>query len=486
MTQSRNAHDNREARPVEPPKLEHIRPFRASQINIEPCSARVEGQIPPWLRGELVRTCPGVFDLPQWKAEHWFDGLGLIFTFKFHEQGVSLRCRQLDSRASRLAVAGENPYATFDTKIKRSGLKRIFEPVPRATDNANVNIVSYGDEWVALTETPFPVIVDKNDLSTKGYVSFADSYPERCIMTAHPHFDFSRGKVVNALVYIGAFSYIAFYEHDGSGRKREEIARIHFQKLPYIHSFAMTPQHIILVSHPFRAFGPRFLWSNQGFIEAFNWNPQDGTDIYVFDRSSRKWSVYETEALFTFHLAHAFEQKGELVLDLVAHPDPSFIFTYRTESLRQQLPILRGQLQRLRMQLGQKTSSLETITKLGMEFPSVAYKRTQGKAARWVWGAGTMGEAETYRSTLIANDVISGRTTTYSETDIIFGEPVFVGKPGTDDEANGVIIAVGTHLHKDRSVCVVLDAASFKPIARVEVDYALPLGFHGSFFADTV
>lgn len=469
--------------PAQP--LQEIRPFHASEKNVAPTPAQVEGQLPAWLKGELLRTCPAVFELPQWRANHWFDGLGLLYAFSFEGDGkVSFRCRPLESEAARRAAAGEQPYATFDTRIQRSLWQRLLEPAAQATDNANVNIVRYGDEWVALTETPFPLVIDPKDLGVKGGFGFKDSYPARCIMTAHPQFDFKRQKVVNALLYIGALSYIAFYEHEGSSRKRQEIARLSFQKLPYVHSFGMTDEHIILVSHPHRMIPASLLWSNKGFIEAFSWQPEGATEIYVFDRRTKAWRRYETDPFFVFHVAHAYSDGDELVLDLAAHSSAEFISEYRTDQLKQQLPEIRSRLRRLRLNSKSGQVKSEELSAHRFEFPSVSYRRRQGQAQQWVWGAAPGTDASgMYGSPLVAVDVKSGQTKVYSEPDMVFGEPIFVGRPGGNAEDDGVILSVGSHMKSNRSVCLVLDAASFEVLARVQVNYALPLGFHGSFLS---
>jgi len=55
--------------------IESIAPFRSSQEVRDTTQAIVTGSLPDWLRGELVRTCPAVFQAVRWQAGHWFDGL---------------------------------------------------------------------------------------------------------------------------------------------------------------------------------------------------------------------------------------------------------------------------------------------------------------------------------------------------------------------------------------------------------------------------
>ncbi len=50
-------------------------------------SRKPSGTIPDWLRGEVVRTCPVIFETNGWRAQHWFDGLGMIYAFASAHRG---------------------------------------------------------------------------------------------------------------------------------------------------------------------------------------------------------------------------------------------------------------------------------------------------------------------------------------------------------------------------------------------------------------
>lgn len=61
---------------------------------------RIRGTVPAWLRGDLVRPAPALFEQNGWRADHWFDGLGLLYGFRFDAAGVSFRQRLLDSQVA--------------------------------------------------------------------------------------------------------------------------------------------------------------------------------------------------------------------------------------------------------------------------------------------------------------------------------------------------------------------------------------------------
>uniref|UniRef100_A0A8C6VL13 Carotenoid-cleaving dioxygenase, mitochondrial n=1 Tax=Naja naja TaxID=35670 RepID=A0A8C6VL13_NAJNA len=41
-------------------------------------SVKLQGQIPKWLKGKLLRNGPGKFEFGPDKYNHWFDGMALI------------------------------------------------------------------------------------------------------------------------------------------------------------------------------------------------------------------------------------------------------------------------------------------------------------------------------------------------------------------------------------------------------------------------
>src|SRR6187549_3982741 len=115
--------------------IESLSPFRRSTPQHRAIPAKIQGQIPDWLRGEVVRTCPAIFDDKEWRAQHWFDGLGMIYAFRINGSGVDFRSRLLDSETARDAWRGKSNHGSFGTPTALPLLQRIFAPVPRISDN---------------------------------------------------------------------------------------------------------------------------------------------------------------------------------------------------------------------------------------------------------------------------------------------------------------------------------------------------------------
>ncbi|WP_181691025.1 carotenoid oxygenase family protein [Natronomonas sp. LN261] len=52
--------------------------FRSLRTELDDHHPRVEGSIPEWLSGTLVRNGPGRFEAGDSRVNHWFDGLALV------------------------------------------------------------------------------------------------------------------------------------------------------------------------------------------------------------------------------------------------------------------------------------------------------------------------------------------------------------------------------------------------------------------------
>src|SRR3954449_13117054 len=125
-----------------------------------------EGPPPPWLEATLVRNGPARFDQGR---RHWFDGLAMLHRFATGDGRVSYANRFLRTNAFAAAQEGRIGYREFASDPCRSLFRRVTSVFqPGFTDNAVVNVVRSGEEFLALTETPMPVRFDPHTLDTLG------------------------------------------------------------------------------------------------------------------------------------------------------------------------------------------------------------------------------------------------------------------------------------------------------------------------------
>ncbi|MDB4972890.1 MAG: 15,15 beta carotene dioxygenase [Myxococcaceae bacterium] len=461
-------------------------PFRWTERERQTLPVRVEGQLPAWLQGDLVRTAPAVFERAfakgGWQAEHWFDGLGLIYGFSFKD-GVAFKQRLLGSRTAAEIERGRAKTASFGTDMQRGFLARLVQPIPKVTDNANVNIVPWEGQWLAMTETPHQHVVDPVDLGSRGLYEYRDKLPSSLSMSAHPHFDFEQKVLVNVGSSFGPKNELVVYRQREGSHVREVEGRLAFKRLPYLHDFGLSPRHAVLVDHPFTVNPLKLLFSNHGISEAFRWQPERGTRLWKLERSSGKWSEYLTEALFCFHTVNTFEDGDDVVLDFLAYEDASIVTRLSTARLAAEgLPTMTARFVRARLSPGKKHVQLEELSKQRFEFPNIAYRLQHGRRYDTAWGAALDQTAEhSAQSAIVRVDLQSGETTRFSEPGMTYGEPVFVPRPGAARPDDGVVLAVGSAADGPYSCLAVLDATRLEPLARCQVELSLPLGFHGNF-----
>ena len=101
----------------------------------------IQGAIPQWLRGVLLRNGPAIFDLPNAQYRHWFDGLAMIQRFEFDQGKIAYRNRLLHSRSYEHAMLhGEIGFSEFASSPRYRWWQRLINifGAPKYSDNAAV------------------------------------------------------------------------------------------------------------------------------------------------------------------------------------------------------------------------------------------------------------------------------------------------------------------------------------------------------------
>ena len=78
-------------------------------------------------------------------------------------------------------------------------------------------------------------------------------------------------------------------------------------------------------------------------------------------------------------------------------------------------------------------------------------------------------------------DTSGGERLSWSEPGCYPGEPVFVARPGAEDEDDGILLSVVLDADKQTSFLLVLDAADLSELARAQAPHHIPFSFHGQF-----
>ena len=441
----------------------------------------VEGEIPDWLEGSLLRTGPTKFEAGERDLSHWFDGLAMLHAFAIADGEVRYSNKYLESNAYTHADSeGELGYQEFATDPCRDLFERFFSRFsPDLTDNANVNISKEAESFVSMTETPMPVEFDPETLETVGLAEYEDEV-DGSLTTAHPHND--DGYTYNYVTKFSKTSSYNVYRMPDGTREREVIASIDRDRPSYMHSFGLTENYVVLAEFPFVVNPLEMLVRDRPFIENYRWKPTRGTRFVLVDRETGDVVADPVaEPFFAFHHVNAFEDDGTVVVDIVAYDDASVIDSLYLDEIRSEdFGIEGGTLRRYR--LDEDGVESERLSDVPMELPRINYERNT-QEYRYTYGVGNRRPRPAdLPNRLVKVDVENRETDVWEEPGTYPGEPVFVAAPDAEEEDDGVILSVVLDTDAERSLLVVLDADDFAELGRATVDHHIPLGFHGNFY----
>jgi carotenoid cleavage dioxygenase-like enzyme len=447
-------------------------------------STRVEGRVPAFVRGSLFRVAPYLFRAGSFRAGHWFDGLALLHRFRFGEAGVEFAARSLQCQfAHRIADDARPTPGMFGTTLRRPWWRRLVEPVPPITDNTNVCIAPIGPDLVALTEGTTQLRIDPGALVTLGPLGYGpDALGPGCQMLAHFHEDHPAAAVLNLATALGRTSTLTLYQHAPGERVRRPVNQWRTAHVPYVHSFGLTPRVAVIIDHPARFQPLGMLWSNRGLADHFVWEPGP-TRLVLLPRDGGAPRIVEAPPMFVFHVANAFDDGPEVVLDVAAHADLGIVRALGTAALATAYPAHQARLLRLRIPPAGE-ARVEPLADEEMEFPAIAYRERSGRRHGVVWGANPFPDAAG-RSRLFRFAVDGGASRALSVERAAVGEPLFVRDPAGAEE-HGVLLALTTALDEERATLLVVDATTMEVVAQVHLPGSIPLGFHGSFVPERV
>ncbi len=475
--------------------------FRTQREEVRDRELPVEGSFPGWLRGDYVANGPGQFEVGGESLGHWFDPLAMLRRFRVHDGGVTYANRFVRSRdfafardhgRVRTGFPGTSPDRPVWERL-RQALTGVFP------DNPVIGVQRVGGRHLAVTESPWGLAFDPDTLETTGRVDLTDGL-DADLTLAHVHYDHERERFLNLGVAYGRETTFTLFERpaaptaDGDLAPPEPLTRLRFDGAPYVHSFALTEDHVVVTVNAY-GLDPRKLLAGavtrDTFLDAFG--PLSApTRFVVLDRETGDHvRTVTAPPAFVYHHANAYERRAggerEIVVDLVAFEDDRAVTGLTLANLRSESPDLpTGDLVRYTLPLSgdadgdddRPTAVRRTLHEGPVEFPMVNYRERGGRRHRAVYLAETAPGSGSLPTALVKIDVGSGDVRRWREPGTHPGEPVFV--PGPDGD--GVLLSVVLEPDADRSTLYCLDAETLAERARAPLPHRLPYGFHGQFY----
>jgi beta,beta-carotene 9',10'-dioxygenase len=254
----------------------------------------------------------------------------------------------------------------------------------------------------------------------------------------------------------------------------------------YMHSFGMTERYVVLAEFSL-FFSPIGLaLKRQPYIRNARWKPERGVRFLLIDKHDGKLvSTCQAEAFFAFHHINAFEQDGQVIVDVAAYPDTTIIDALFLNRLRQPSGgcIPAGELRRYHLPLGGAHAEYELLSDEGIDLPRINYRLANTRDYRFAYGVGIRKDRpDDFLDQLVKVDVRERTSRVWHEDGCYPGEPVFVAAPSAAGEEDGVVLSLVLDANNDSSFLLVLAAGSFEEVARAEVPHRIPFGLHGQFF----
>lgn len=502
--------------------------FYASKETLEPTELEIEGTIPSWLTGSLYRGASGTWDAGNYTSEHWFDGFSRNHRFEIANGQVTYRSRNSsDEVIDFVEETGLYPGGNFGG----DPCKLIFGAFevnyrdgvnPRGDKSSSTVVVSFVPNFVSLDANatyedddtaPFHNLVattDGNELQQINpntlepielftYQAFNDLLVNGARSAAHPVS--SRGGPI--------FNYVLDLEEeeptyrvfriDPTG-ETSVIANITDAPPAYIHSVFSTENYIIMV-----IWQADFTHKDRTVLSSLGeWDPERNTLFYIIDRfNGGIVAKYEApDTFFAFHEANSFEEdNGDIVIDLPVLEDYAFLFNAKLEFLRENVleynatsrHDVAGSLTRYRLPYHKPsncsngtltTRPAEKVWSLPFDGANIELPRInpdyKGKSHRYVYGV----HVETKGHFIDSIVKIDAQDQTWKVWEprarSVPSEPIFVKRPGSVNEDDGVLLTVAMDSEQKHSSLVILDAQTMTEIGRAKTPVVVGYGFHGT------
>ncbi len=441
------------------------------EADVAPRAMRlVHGRAPDGLAGTLFRNGPGKFRRPGGSATHWFDGDGLMRSFRIEDGAVMLAARFADTPKRRTETELD---AVVTPGFGTAGDARARIGSNDDANAANTAVMVTGDKVWALWEGGSPLQMDAATLATEQFVTLRDDL-RGMPFQAHP-----RRAPDGTIWNVGTNADQAIVWHMNPDGSLISAGLVALHRASYLHDFTATERSLIFVLQPWVFAQRRMPFSTQ-----FAWRPEIGTQVLVVDKADlTRTRVFELPAFSFFHLGDGWEEAdGTIRFDVAANRDASFAIE-GARVLVAQRGAVPGEPSVLKLITLHADGRAEMAsTGVTAEFPKGDPRRPCSLRNLTVHVHGERGDRPLPNGLAIQNWATGQNQAFLFDDTQIMEEAVFVPKPGRTDEADAWLVAPSINLAEGVTELHVFDVAAVEagPVATWRADVALPAGFHGA------
>ncbi|MEX2627334.1 MAG: carotenoid oxygenase family protein [Ilumatobacteraceae bacterium] len=447
-----SVHDETGPRPDEHRATDYVSgPYAPVTDEITAFDLPVDGEIPEQLEGRYLRNGPNPSGPVDPATHHWFMGDGMV-------HGLRLRGGRAEWYRNRyVAPAGDADDG--------------FGP--------NTNVAGFAGTTWATVEAGVPPFELSYELDPVGANRFSGTLPNG--FTAHPKLDPATGEL-HAVAYSWAelLDHVQYLVVGVDGRVRRAVD-VRLPGMSMVHDMSLTERYAIVYDQPCTvdldvALAGRF---------PFRWDPDYGNRVGLLPREGEATDIIwiDVPLGYSFHPLNAYDTDGGgVVIDLCVYDR---IFDRDVNG-----PAADGlpRLERWELDPAHRRATTTVLDERPNEFPRHRGELT-GRPHRFGYCVSNADDLTAGWPT-VKHDLVTGERWELDHgPGRISGEPVFVGRPGSDpvaDEDDGWLL---TFVHGASSTeFVILDARDLArgPVAQVPLPQRVPLGFHGNWVSDDI
>ena len=438
----------------------------------KPLRLKLEGKLPAGLRGTLYRNGPGLFSRGDLRYQHWFDGDGLIQSWRMQGSEVEHRARFIGTAKYRAEQqAGRFTRPAAGTRIPDAESIRNSDGL----NTANTAVIEHAGSLYGLWEGGSAYELDSSTLLTKGAKLWRDDLAS-VPFSAHPLHD-EAGQLWN----FGLFGKTLLLWHITADGELRDLHTIQTPYPGYLHAFSMTGRYLIFVLLPYVM---QRTDSAASFFESLSWQPERGCRVLVVDvQDNYRQRWYGLPAGAAYHFGPARQRGRDLLIEACWALNGEALlspFSAEMQGLSRRLDT-GGSLQQIVIGLDNGRCFSETLRSGSAEFP--VWDARDSSGTLFVLDGEERARSGYFRS-ISRIDPSRGAVDHYDYgDDCMVEEHRFVADPARARPGAGWLVGTVLDYRQQRTGLSVLDSErlSAGPMAQAWLPNALPLGFHGWF-----
>ena len=442
---------------------------------------------------------------------HVFDGYAKLNKITFGADGlVTYSCRfvQTDFYQDSIQESDVASYILFDRTSPTFGILKKARALQHGIDHTNVNILRLqdtvmvnGDFWLAHEINPTTLeTLTRIDPHVPGMSFWRSLLPVPTPSTAHPVREFNSDTYISFATILNPIPLMRSSINVvrlRSALERELVATIprDASKVPYMHSFALSPRYAIIFANPLFIDWTKIVLTATG-LNALNWYGNQLTDIYVVQIDNGRFTKMTTDAMLNVHHVNSYEVDNKIIIDFTTLPNPDLFKEYLLPTLLN--PNLRDSirvnstLRRFTIDLKIGTVSCEDFPETpGVEYAShfempVINEDFRHRRHCYIYGIATKTDGRHLATNaLVKKDVCRpGRDRAWSKPNHYVSEPHFVPRPNSIREDDGTLICIILDGENKLSYVGIFNPETMELETVGYLPHIVPTLLHGHFFTD--